>query len=554
MKTSDDLMSFKFRRRAEEDRLGADIIDECRVQLMMKFRFLDLALWRMELSPMRVDSRYPLATDGKKVHFDSLRVIGRFQESFEEAVRDYLHMVMHCIFRHPFNEEHGHKKAWSLTCDIVVENAAMDICGSRFESADDRARRQALSEIKLAAGNLLPHKVYALVKGLIQTPEGQHFHGMGKSTLNEWRALFERDDHGAWPVNNDGGGTFHDPDATEEVSEDNDQPDLQPDSIQANSPDNDDSQSGGDAENQAADDAPQPTDDESAPEEEAPDGDPEEGDQQSDHDRDEREEDSQDEREWEEIAKQIEMSLETFAREWGEEAGSLMENLAFANRKRYNYDDFLRKFMTTTEQMQLNMDEFDYVYYTFGMDTYGNMPFIEPLEYKESEQIRDFVIAIDTSESVSGELVKGFVEHTFSILKSSEDRLREVNIHVIQCDSKVQSDVRIREAADVERMMASFAVRGFGGTDFRPVFDYVEMLRRRGELTDLKGLIYFTDGLGQFPEKTPDYDAAFVFMDDEGRDLPPVPPWAMKIVLTSDEVEKASGRTPERYAEKEGKR
>ena len=39
----------KLKRRLEEDRLGADIIDECRVQLMLKFRFLDLALWRMSL-------------------------------------------------------------------------------------------------------------------------------------------------------------------------------------------------------------------------------------------------------------------------------------------------------------------------------------------------------------------------------------------------------------------------------------------------------------------------------------------------------------------------
>lgn len=532
MKTSDELMSFKFKRRDEEDRLGADIIDECRTQLMLKFRFLDLALWRMGLFPMRVDARYPLSTDGNKVHFDSVRIIGRFQESFDEVVRDYLHMVMHCIFRHPFNEENGNREAWSLTSDIIVENAAMDMCAGRFESADDRARRQALSEIRLIVGSLLPNKVYALIKGLVETPNGQSFHGLGKSTLNEWRALFERDDHGAWPINNDGGGTFHDPDSSEEVSEDNDEPDFQPDSRQANTPDSEEAQSGGEAEEQDAEDG-QETADEDAPEEESNEGEPE-----SNKDKDE--EASQDEKDWEEIAKQVEMSLETFAREWGEEAGSFMENLAFANRRRYNYDDFLRKFMTVTERMQLNMDEFDYVYYTFGLEVYGNMPLIEPLEYKETESIREFVIAIDTSESVSGELVKRFVEHTFSILKSSEDMLREVNIHVIQSDSKVQSDVRIREKADFDRMMERFQVRGFGGTDFRPVFDYVEMLRRRGELTDLKGLIYFTDGLGQFPEKTPDYDVAFVFVDDEGSVLPPVPPWAMKIVPTSDEVERAS--------------
>lgn len=558
MKTSDEAATIKLRRRAEEDRLAADIIEECRVQLMLRFRFLDFALWRMELSPMRVDSRYPLATDGGKVYYDPLRVIGRFQDSFEETVRDYLHLVMHCIFRHPFNEERGNAEAWSLTCDIVVENAVMDLCGSRFASAEDKARRQALAEIRLIAGNLLPAKVYQVVKGLVQTPDGQNFHGMGRSTLNEWRALFERDDHGVWPVNNEGGGTFHDPDSDEEVSEDNDQPGFQSDSIQTNAFDDGSSQAGGEEQGSSADaaeaeGASEPDDAEDAengadepPSEDAEDSsdDGERADEQRESDPardfDRQDETRQDERDWEEIAKQIEMSLETFAREWGEEAGSLLANLAFANRRRYDYDDFLRRFMAVSERMRINMDEFDYVYYTFGLDTYGNMPLIEPLEYKETQVIRDFVIAVDTSESVRGDLVKSFVEHTFAMLKSSEDSLREVDVHVIQCDSRVQSDLRIRDAADVDRMMEGFQVRGFGGTDFRPVFDYVEMLRRRGELADLKGLIYFTDGLGQFPEKTPGYDVAFVFVEDEGRDTAPAPPWAMKLVLTSDEVEKTT--------------
>ena len=145
--------------------------------------------------------------------------------------------------------------------------------------------------------------------------------------------------------------------------------------------------------------------------------------------------------------------------------------------------------------------------------------------------MRDFAIVIDTSESVSGELVRKFITHTFDILKSSQDYATEVNIHLIQCDAKVQSDLKITNLRDIDQVMESFVIRGFGGTDFRPAFDYVEVLRKRGELRDMKGLIYFTDGLGQFPEKTPEFDAAFVFMDEEGRDIPPVPPWAMKIVI-----------------------
>ena len=78
-------------------------------------------------------------------------------------------------------------------------------------------------------------------------------------------------------------------------------------------------------------------------------------------------------------------------------------------------------------------------------------------------------------------------------------------------------------------------LRGFGGTDFRPVFNYVEKLRANKEFVNLKGLIYFTDGYGTFPEKKTDYNTAFVFIDDN-YGQPEVPSWAIKLVLQSDEI------------------
>ena len=76
---------------------------------------------------------------------------------------------------------------------------------------------------------------------------------------------------------------------------------------------------------------------------------------------------------------------------------------------------------------------------------------------------------------------------------------------------------------------------GHGGTDFRPVFTYVNKLLKEGEFTHLKGLIYFTDGFGAFPERKPEYDVAFVYIDDDYNN-PFVPPWAIKLVLQSDEI------------------
>ena len=78
-------------------------------------------------------------------------------------------------------------------------------------------------------------------------------------------------------------------------------------------------------------------------------------------------------------------------------------------------------------------------------------------------------------------------------------------------------------------------IHGLGGTDFRPVFGYVDWLVEKKEFTNLKGLIYFTDGWGAFPEKMPEYDTAFVFLDEEYNNYD-VPPWAIKLVLKKDEI------------------
>ena len=73
----------------------------------------------------------------------------------------------------------------------------------------------------------------------------------------------------------------------------------------------------------------------------------------------------------------------------------------------------------------------------------------------------------------------------------------------------------------------NFKVKGGGGTDFRPVFEYVKKLEADHVLTNLKGLIYFTDGYGIYPELPTPYKTAFVFLDTYDERL--VPPWAMRV-------------------------
>lgn len=239
--------------------------------------------------------------------------------------------------------------------------------------------------------------------------------------------------------------------------------------------------------------------------------------------------------EWENIAKRMQTDLETFSKQHGDKAGSMLQSLQAVTREKYDYSEFLKKFAVYGEAMKINDDEFDYIFYTYGMKLYGKMPLIEPLEYKDVKRIKEFVIAIDTSGSTSGELVQKFLNKTYNILKQEESFFTKINLHIIQCDAEIQEDVKITTQEEFDHYIQTMEIKGLGGTDFRPVFEYVNELKHNKEFINLKGLIYFTDGYGSFPAHKPDYDTAFVFIDDEYNN-PDVPVWTMKLVLQKDEI------------------
>lgn len=226
---------------------------------------------------------------------------------------------------------------------------------------------------------------------------------------------------------------------------------------------------------------------------------------------------------WQHIAEQMQTDLETFNKQRGDEAGGMMQNLRAVNREKYDYTAFLKKFAVMGEAMRINDDEFDYVFYSYGMQLFPEkrMPLIEPLEYKDVKRIREFVIAIDTSGSVMGEQVQAFLQKTYNILQSTESFFSHINVHIIQCDADIQEDIKITSREEFDHYLQTMAIEGLGGTDFRPVFQRVDEMIRDGEFANLKGLIYFTDGC----------------------EIPEVPVWAMKLLLTREEVEEMAEST-----------
>lgn len=221
---------------------------------------------------------------------------------------------------------------------------------------------------------------------------------------------------------------------------------------------------------------------------------------------------------------------------YGLAPGSRTEKLLLREAAKYDFSRYLRRFSVTREELRPDLTGFDVIPYTYGLARYGNLPLIEPPETAESHRVETLVIAIDTSLSCKRPTVERFFAEIERVLMRHEYFFERMNVRVMQCDAFVQSDVAIRSREDWRRYAGSLVIKGRSGTDFRPVFRRVEQLRAAGELKGLKGLLYFTDGDGAYPQRRPPYETAFVFSTRRALERK-LPEWIIPLCLARTDSE-----------------
>ena len=420
-----------------------------------------------------------LSCDGAALRYAPAFLIGLFLRGADGVTRAFLHAVFHCLFLHVFEASHKQPALWDVACDVCAEYASAQ-CLPAEDTPEAARKRRALSLLEKTCGALTAQRLYdCFLDGTVPPEE-----------IAVYADAFRCDDHSAWYARPE-----------EPAEEDRRTVDEEPPTIYA-----------------FADDAP---------------GRNEKTDKFS---RDSTGDTPNDESEWKRIGRKILLEREITDSLYGSVAGDYLAELKAVNRDHGDYRTFLWQFFTIGQLNKPDDAAFDYVYYSYGLRLYGNMPLIEPQERRETPRLRELVIAVDTSGSVQGEKVKGFIEKTYRLLSDTAGTLTDLKIHIVQCDAAVQSDTVITCEAELDACMRDFTLRGFGGTDFRPVFEYTDKLIEAGAFYDLQGLIYFTDGQGVFPALPPRYKTAFVIPDD-GYSDPPVPPWAIKLILKRNELE-----------------
>ena len=255
-------------------------------------------------------------------------------------------------------------------------------------------------------------------------------------------------------------------------------------------------------------------------------------------DREQSREERQDRR-WQELTERTQTALETVFAGKAEGAAPVLEQVSVSARDGVDYRAFLRRFAAVREVPEVDGNAFDLIYYTYGLAHYGNLPLLEPPETREARRVERLVIALDTSMSTSGEIVREFLRCTYAILRSTETFARRFDIRILQCDDQVRSETVVQSLDELDDYENAFTLTGGSSTDFRPVFDHIAQQQRAGELVNLRGLIYFTDGMGIYPRRRPPYDAVFVLPEEPP---PPfeLPPWAIRLILPLFDLERAA--------------
>ena len=516
---------------SDATQLAIQIVELARSEVISQNPFLAGPFSLLTLAPTR-GAAGTLAVDGQTLSFDVNRLIQDFASRRVVPAHDIAHALVHCLLLHLFVGTTVGREAWNLAADVAAEKIVCELLGPR---EGERGGQQRAVFDRLCGelqGEITAERLYRALAG-----------GAYVTVRDEWTELFGADDHTGWYPSDDethpsdAGHDRHDagndtsaqaqasraeghaglgndrPETCESVPSDHRGPHAKDDRTAGG-------RTGKGASEAGTDVLASPT---VHPEP------PTVGTQRG----------LDSKRRWQRAAKSMRVGLETLSRQYGAKAQSLIKELDVSAHEQVDYREFLRQFAVSGEQLRLSDSEFDYIFYTYGLELYQDTPLIEPLEYRDERRIRDFAIVIDTSSSITPEVVQQFVNTTFDVLTSESSFFERTNIHIIQADAQVQSDTTISSLAELDHWRRNIRLRGFGGTDFRPAFRHVRKLMEDGEFDDLRGLIYFTDGWGIYPERMPPYKTTFVFYDEDHRpEL--VPTWAMQITLHPGQFESMS--------------
>ena len=112
-------------KQKHREELGIRILQNCQNELYSYFPYLDGAFAGLRYCPREKEKT--IGTDGEFLYFSPVFLIRTYRENPRIVRRGYLHILLHCLYLHPFYGEaflaegKKEKDLWNLACDMWVE-------------------------------------------------------------------------------------------------------------------------------------------------------------------------------------------------------------------------------------------------------------------------------------------------------------------------------------------------------------------------------------------------------------------------------------------------
>jgi len=172
-------------RKLKADLLSGEILQMAYASLLLHLRFMENALSRLAFTPMPKGTVW---TDGERYSYSPMHVLLRYKAEQTNPARDYLHSVLHCVFRHMYLHGRVEKEAWSLACDMVVEDLIADLSLRATAVAREEEQQRALAPFR---DKVRPFTAEKLYRFLLDDP-------LPEDERLRLEELFRADDHRGW--------------------------------------------------------------------------------------------------------------------------------------------------------------------------------------------------------------------------------------------------------------------------------------------------------------------------------------------------------------------
>ena len=132
--------------RHEIQDLSAEILDFSRTSLFLNQRYLESAFLHLHQDPDLTSAA--MSTEGYFLHYSPAMICRIYAKEPSAVTRDYLHVILHCVYRHFYVGPKVPKALWNLSADIQVEHDISQLNLTALEAERESDQAWLIADLK----------------------------------------------------------------------------------------------------------------------------------------------------------------------------------------------------------------------------------------------------------------------------------------------------------------------------------------------------------------------------------------------------------------------